>query len=315
MKYLFFTILLIVLTISIFIGSADINIFSIKNYEYNIIVNYRIPRVLFSAVIGGILGFSGSIYQLVLKNPLADALTTGASGVAALGAVISITLGLHSYLMPIISFFFALIGIAFIYKISSTDGHVHPISIILAGVILNIFASAIISLLKYVFDESLASIIFFLMGGIHYITWGQLGIIFSIFLILYYLVSKNSTSLDLLTLDEATATTTGINVKYLRMKSFIISTLLIALAVSFTGIIGFVGLIVPHIARDIFGSSMCYNIYYSTIFGAILLSISDTLSRIIIPSGAELPVGIITSIFGGIFFFYILNKKRQLSWF
>jgi iron complex transport system permease protein len=136
-----------------------------------------------------------------------------------------------------------------------------------------------------------------------------------LFIILFFIQLQDHHSLDILSLDEATAITTGVNTKVVRMKAFIIATLLISLCVSLTGIIGFIGLIVPHIARDLFGSSMYNNLFYSTIFGGILLTISDTISRIIVPSGGELPVGIITSLLGGIFFFYLLIRKRGAAWF
>jgi iron complex transport system permease protein len=297
------------------VGAADISIFSMNIIDKDIILNYRLPRVLFSALIGAILGFSGSLYQLILKNPLADGFTTGAASMAGLGAAISIIIGLNIYYIPFVSFIFAIIGIFFVYTIASRNGYINPVTMILAGVVLNIFSSAIIGFIKYFYDESLASLIFFLMGGFHFIKWSQLLISLFTFLTLFLLVNRQANRLNLLALDDASAITTGINIKYIRLASFIIATFLTALAVSFTGIIGFVGLITPHIARALYGSYMSDNLYYSSVMGAILLSASDTFSRVIIPSGAELPVGIITAIIGGVFFFYLLNNKRQLQWF
>lgn len=314
MKSICLLLLILTIIISVFFGSSNTHLFSLNIID-TVVLNYRLPRVLFSALIGGCLGFSGSIYQLILKNPLADSFTTGASGVAALGAVISLVLGFNFYLTPLIAFIFAIFGIAFIYKLSSINGYINPVTMILSGIVLSIFASSLTGFLKYFFDESLGNIIFFLMGGLHFVSWTQL-IFFMLFFIMLFLIQlKDHYSLDILSLDEATAITTGVNVKAVRMKAFVIATLLISLCVSFTGIIGFIGLIVPHISRDLFGSAMYNNLIYSTIFGGILLTISDTMSRIIIPSGAELPVGIITSLLGGIFFFYLLTRKRAVTWF
>lgn len=315
MKFYYLIALCILLFISTFVGAADISIFSMNIIDKDIILNYRLPRVLFSALIGAILGFSGSLYQLILKNPLADGFTTGAASMAGLGAAISIIIGLNIYYIPFVSFIFAIIGIFFVYTIASRNGYINPVTMILAGVVLNIFSSAIIGFIKYFYDESLASLIFFLMGGFHFIKWSQLLISLFTFLTLFLLVNRQANRLNLLALDDASAITTGINIKYIRLASFIIATFLTALAVSFTGIIGFVGLITPHIARALYGSYMSDNLYYSSVMGAILLSASDTFSRVIIPSGAELPVGIITAIIGGVFFFYLLNNKRQLQWF
>lgn len=313
-KSLCFFLLILTIIVSVFFGASNTHAFS---FDINnaIVLNYRLPRVLFAALIGGCLGFSGSLYQLILKNPLADSFTTGASGVAALGAVFSLVLGFNFYVLPLVSFMCAVLGIAFIYKLSLQNGYINPITMILSGIVLNIFASSLIGLLKYFFDESLGNIIFFLMGGLHFVGWSQLIFIFLFFLVVFFVQLKDHDSLNILSLDEATAITTGVNVKFVRLKAFIIATIVISFCVSFTGIIGFVGLIVPHLARDMFGSNMYNNLIYSTIFGGILLTISDTISRTILPSGGELPVGIITSLLGGIFFFYLLIRKRATSWF
>lgn len=146
------------------------------------------------------------------------------------------------------------------------------------------------------------------------VTWERLLVCAVLFLLVFIYFRKNSMKLNVLALDEHSAQSLGINVHQLRTIVFILSTVLVSVAVSFSGIIGFVGLIVPHISRSLFGSDMKNNIFYSSLFGAFLLMISDTLSRVIIPGGAELPVGILTAIFGGLFFFYLLKRRREHFW-
>ena len=313
-KILFIILLIIVAMFSVFIGSADINFQNLSQTDKSILINLRIPRVIFSILIGAMLGLSGAIYQLVLKNPLADSFTTGAASSSALGAVVAIALGFPVQFVSVSALATGLSGLLIVYFLSSDKGIVNPVTMILAGVVLNIVASSIIGFTKYYFEESLSSIVYWLMGGFHIISPIKILFVAIIFLGVYLLFILKSDKLNLLALDDYSAQTSGINVKKERIIAFVFSTLLVAVSVSFTGLIGFVGLIVPHVARSFFGSDMKNNIFYSSVFGGILLLLSDTLSRVIIPGGAELPVGIITAILGGIFFLYILSVKKSQVW-
>ncbi|MDB1125241.1 iron ABC transporter permease [Vibrio sp. kj40-1] len=146
------------------------------------------------------------------------------------------------------------------------------------------------------------------------VSWERVTACVALFGAVFTYLHRNSMKLNVLALDEHSAQSLGINVNQLRTIVFVLSTLLVSVAVSFSGIIGFVGLIVPHISRSLFGSDMKNNMFYSSLFGAFLLMSSDTLSRVIIPGGAELPVGILTAIFGGVFFFYLLKRRRDHFW-
>lgn len=314
MKRWLIFIFILSLFISMLIGPHWINPLDMSKIEHSILTELRLPRVLFSAVIGAMLGLSGSIYQLTLKNPLADSFTTGAASSSALGAVLAISLGVPVQFISVFAFVTGLTGLMMVYRMSLTGGRINPITMILAGVVMNIIASAIISFSKYYFEDSLNSIVYWLMGGIFMVTWGRLVTCVALFGMVYLYLKRNATKLNVLALDEHSAQSLGINVHQMRTLIFVMSTLLVSVAVSFSGIIGFVGLIVPHISRSLFGSDMKNNIFYSSLFGAFLLMASDTLSRVIIPGGAELPVGILTAIFGGLFFFYLLKHRREHFW-
>jgi len=314
LKKLLVIIFLFALAASCLIGSTAINPFAASPVERDILFGLRLPRVLFSAVIGAMLGLSGSVYQLTLKNPLADSFTTGAASSSALGAVLAIAFGLPVALVPIAALVTGLVGLMTVYRLSKTNGVINPVTMILAGVVMNIVASAVISFAKYFFEDSLSSIVFWLMGGFFVVDWGKLILCSVVLLIAYLLFAGRALQLNMLALDEHSAQSLGVNVDRLRTVAFVVATALVAVAVSHTGIIGFVGLIVPHVSRSLFGSDMKQNLFFSSLLGALLLVLADAASRSIIPGGAELPVGIITALLGGIFFLYLLQTRRERFW-
>ncbi|WP_417347234.1 FecCD family ABC transporter permease [Ferrimonas sp.] len=295
-------------------GPQWLNPLELDEVGRGIVTELRLPRVLFAALIGAMLGLSGSVYQLTLKNPLADSFTTGAASSSALGAVLAIALGVPGHGVALCAFATGLGGLGLVYRMSQTRGRINPITMILAGVVMNIVASAIISFSKYYFEDSLNAIVYWLMGGIFLVSWDRLVLCAALLAGVYLFLSRRAQALNLLSLDEASAQSLGVNVKQLRSWAFVLSTLMVSVAVSFSGIIGFVGLIVPHVARSLFGSDMKLNLFYSAVMGSGLLVASDALSRTVIPGGAELPVGIITAILGGGFFFYLLQTRREALW-
>ena len=308
------TLLIVVFNILIVIAAVYFGAVKFNANNFDLILRLRIPRIIMAFIIGSALGLSGALFQLVLKNPLADGFTTGVSSSAALGAVVSISLGFPIVSVPAIAFLSGLLGLSLVYKISKNSSGLNPVTMILAGIVINIIASSIISFLKYYFDESVGSIVFWLMGGFYQFELDKILIVLLITLTCFIFFYKNGVKLNVLAFDELSATNMGVNFKFYRNISFIGAALLAALAVSFSGIIAFVGLIVPHIVRGTFGSDMKKVILYSSVLGADLTLISDTVSRTVIPSGSELPVGIITSIVGGGFFIYILIRKKEQIW-
>ena len=307
-KIVIFVTIVIILT-AIYFGAVT---FNFANLE--VIWQIRIPRIIIAFLVGGMLGLSGALFQLVLKNPLADGFTTGVASSSALGAVVGISLGLPVFITPILSFLFGLFGLFIVYKIARNSTGLNSETLILGGIIINIISGSIISFLKFYFDESVGSIVFWLMGGFYQFDYNKIIILFIFLAICFIFFYKNGVKLNILAFDEISASNMGINFKFYKNITFIAAAVLTSLAVSFSGIIAFVGLIVPHVVRALFGSNMKKVVLYSTIFGANLTVLSDTLSRSIIPSGAELPVGIVTSILGGVFFIYMLMKRREKIW-
>ncbi len=300
---------IITISLGIIFGSVNLTF-----HNYKILIGLRISRVFLAFLIGGMLGLSGALLQLLLRNPLADGFTTGIASSSALGAVIGIAFGLNYNVLPFFSIFFGIAGLFFVYFIAQRSENNSNVTLILAGIVLNIICSAIISFIKYYFDESIGAIVFWLMGGIGYFDKIKLFLCFFVLFIAFLYSVLNYLKLNIMSFDDISSFNLGINPKKIRLIFFVISALLVSVAVSFSGIIGFVGLIVPHIARGFFGADMKYNLTFSTFFGANLLVLSDLLSRIIIPSGAELPVGIITSIIGGIFFLYLMIFGKKKLW-
>ncbi len=315
MRLLFLLGLFLISLASLFMGPVSTNPFHLTSQALSILWDFRLPRVTFALVNGAMLGLSGSIYQLVLRNPLADGFTTGTASASALGAVLAISLGLPAFMVPLPALMGGLLGLVFLYRLSLKDGIVSPVTMILAGIVVNIIASSGIGFLKYLFEESISAVVFWLMGGFYLVSWGKVAICLLILAGVFGYCLLNAISFNLLALDRLSAASSGIDVDRLRRLLFVLATALVALSVSFTGIIGFVGLIVPHLARALFGSDMRNNIYYSTVIGAMLLVAADALSRVVVPQGSELPVGIITSIAGGSFFLWLLFKRREELWY
>ncbi|HDD52882.1 MAG TPA: iron ABC transporter permease [Thermosulfidibacter takaii] len=315
MRILFFVVLLGACLFSLFLGPVKTSPSHLNKETFFILWNFRLPRVVFAAVNGAMLGLSGSLYQLVLRNPLADGFTTGTASASALGAVVAISLGFPAFLVPFPALLGGLLGLVFVYRLSSRSGVVSPVTMVLAGIVVNIVSSSGISFLKYLFEESLSSVVFWLMGGFFLVDWSKIGVCLTVLLAILAYSLFDALSFNLLALDRYSAASSGVDVDGLRRRLFLLATALVALSVSFTGIIGFVGLIVPHVARALFGSDMRENVYYSTLMGAMLLVVADALSRVVVPQGAELPVGIITSLAGGSFFLWLLFKKREGLWY
>lgn len=314
-----------ILTIAInpFIGGRGINFneIVIKGVlkERLIFFNIRLPRVLLGWIAGSNLALSGLILQALLRNPLASPFTLGVASGGALGATIALVsgvvflfLGVSS--LPIFSIIGSIVVIIFIYLFSLKRGSISTDTLILAGVTVNIFCGALIMLFQYLSDYTqIISIVRWLMGGLDIVNMRNLiplGIISIASLI--YLIIK-SPSINLLTLGEEFAYSKGVNVNRLKKVLFFIASFLTGSVVALTGPIGFIGLIIPHLIRLIWGTDHRLTVVVSYLFGGIFLIWCDTLARTIIYP-AELPVGVITSIIGGPIFITLLFlqfKKRR----
>ncbi len=307
--------LLVIAAIALMNGAVEIDLMNPTPIQKEILLSVRAPRVLLAGLVGASLAFSGALFQYVMKNPLADSFTTGVSSSSAMGAVLAIMAGVVG-LIPFFSLTSGLIGLYAVYRISSVKGSVRPITMLLAGIVIHTFAAAVISLMKFLSDDSVSSIIFWLMGGFQAASLTNtlimaITLLFSI-LVLY----REFLSLDIISFDDTTAVSSGVDVNKLRRKVFFIAALLTAISVGYAGIIGFVGLIIPHLARMLRLIKASDLIPVSLLFGAAFMISSDLVARTALSDGRELSVGIITSFVGGLFFLYLLIKrKRELDYF
>ena len=277
-----------------------------------VIMDVRLPRILTAAVVGAGLAISGVVFQGILLNPLADPYTLGVSAGAAFGASLAILLNIGMmgvYSVPLFAFIGAALTLLFVVYLSSSGGGISSNSLILSGIIVAAILSAGISFLKYVADEQVAVIIFWLMGSFGSKTWTDVGLTFLFILIGFLAFMFFARDMNLLSLGNRTASSLGVDTRKVTILLLITASLVAAICVSVSGIIGFVGLLVPHMMRLITGPDNRRLIPMSLLAGAILLLIADTITRAVLPS--EIPIGVLTALIGGPFFCYIFRKQQK----
>ena len=292
-----------------------IDISNVKESNIFIVLSIRLPRILLATLVGSVLAVVGSSYQAIFKNPMADPYVMGVSSGAAFGATVGILLKLNVGLLgfgatSILAFAGALITTFVVYNLARIGNKISTTSILLAGIVMNAILSSGISIMMIFNHDELARIVNWTMGSFNSASWEQIGvIIIPIALGLVFLISL-SREMNAIVLGEEDAQNIGVNVERVKKVILITASLLAACVVSVSGIIGFVGIIVPHLFRIIFGSDHKVILPVSAIGGGIFLLVSDTLARTIMP-GVEIPVGVITSLFGGPFFLYLLKKSKS----
>lgn len=279
-----------------------------------VVADVRMPRILASVLVGGLLGVSGAIFQAILLNPLADSYTLGISTGAAFGASMVIVLQIFGLNLPagasipVFAFLGGVATLAVVLYLAAGDRSLSSTSLILAGVIVSAILSAAIGFLKFLADEQVGLIIFWLMGSLAGASWNSITLLLPTALVGAMVAIYYSRDLNIMATGDRAATSLGINTVRLRTILLTISTLMTALAVSVSGIIGFVGLIVPHMLRHMVGPDNRLLVPLSFFTGGLLLLIADTLTRAILP--VEVPIGVLTALLGGPFF-CILFKRRQ----
>lgn len=290
---------------------------------YNIIWNIRFPQVLTAIVGGAGLAISGATMQSVLKNPLASPFTLGISHAAAFGAAFSIVFmgagTAHSsgdvvvnnpYTITISAFACSLLCTSIILALAKFKSAT-PETMVLAGIALGSLFTAGISAIQYFAEDTqIASVIFWQFGDVSKTAWTELGIIALLVIPVSVWFSYNSWNYNALNSGDDTAKSLGVDVDKLRLRAMIGASVVSALIVSFVGIIGFVGLVVPHIVRKLIGGNEMLLFPFSCMLGSLLLLASDTVARNII-SPQVLPVGIITSFLGAPLFIYLIIKGRE----
>lgn len=315
------------MVISLFIGRYPISVsdlwlaikslFGLNIAEINstalVLFSIRLPRILAAFLIGGTLSVTGAAYQGMFRNPMVSPSILGVSAGAGFGAALAIILGLGTAMRQSFSFGFGIVAVFMVYFISTVTGKKYDrtLTLILGGMIVATVFTALISILKYVADpdNTLPSIVYWLMGGLSDIEFKHVHFISIISIIGVALLSFSGWKLDILSFGDEEAKTMGIRVERLRVLIIVIATLMTSAAVSISGIIGWVGLLIPHITRMITGHKNTKMLPASFFIGGIFLLIVDNFSRSI--ASMEIPLGITTSFMGAPFFLYILMKTSK----
>jgi len=277
----------------------------------HIINQIRLPRLVVTLLVGFVLGGVGHSFQIMLNNPLAEPYILGISSGAAFGSILATISGMF-ILTPVFGFLGALLTMILVWSLSHLGGFFDKTKLLLSGIIVGMFFSAFISLLMYFNQQEIGNIINILMGNLGriftYNEWKYFLIIFIISAILMIWLFLLSNQLNILTTGDLVAESLGINVKKLRRKIFIISSILTGITVAYAGIIGFIGLVVPHITRMISGGNKRFTMVLSAFGGAILLIFCDFGAMHL--TAVELPVGVVTAFIGCPFFIYIMAKNK-----
>jgi iron complex transport system permease protein len=274
-----------------------------------VVMDVRLPRILTAALVGGGLAMCGVVFQGILLNPLADPYTLGVSAGAAFGAALALLLNMSAlgvYSVPLCAFLGAVVTLGAVIYLSAGSGGMSSNNLILSGIIVAAILSAGISFLKYVADEQVAVIIFWLMGSFASKTWGDVGLTaacaaagLSVFL--FY-----ARELNLMSLGNQMASSLGVDTRRVTLILLAAASVVAAACVSVSGIIGFVGLLVPHIMRLLAGPDNRRLVPLSFLAGALLLLGADTVTRAVLP--VEIPIGVLTALIGGPFFCYVFRR-------
>jgi iron complex transport system permease protein len=291
---------------------------SLGEVERAILLDVRMPRVLLAALLGGALSVAGVVFQALLRNPLADPYVLGVSGGASIGGVFALLLGLggggtilSGLGVPLFAFSGALASLLLIAWIATVGGRLTVYTVLLTGAIFNAFSGALIYFVQSVASlEQLHAIVFYLMGRVPSLRAEYLGALGAAILVTVVALFAMSREYNALTLGEEGALQLGVEVERLKRRTFVLGSLLTALAVSVAGMIGFVGLVVPHVLRLMFGPDHRLLIPASFLGGASFLVLADAISRLLIAPN-ELPVGVVTALVGGPFFLYLLRRRSK----
>lgn len=320
-----FVALIASIIISLKLGTVDMSwkdIFNIVGangssplQNNTILLQIRLPRILLAGLVGAALAVAGVSFQGVLRNDLADPYIIGTSSGAALGASCAIMLGLGNLInnipfIPVIAFVSSMITMLVIYNLARSGNKLPTETFLLAGVVMGSFLWALVSFMFIIAKEDLPKIVFWMMGTFNYQGFGHIILLLPYFLVSFIFLYFLSYKLNILSLGEEHASNLGLSVEKSKFYIILFATLMTSAAVAVSGMIGFVGLMIPHIMRNITGPD--HRILYpvSAFAGAIFLIWADNLSRILI-SPSEVPVGIITALCGAPFFFYLLKARKS----
>jgi len=277
-----------------------------------VVMDVRLPRILTAALVGGGLAMSGVVYQGILLNPLADPYTLGVSSGAAFGASLALLANLvlpGVMSVPLFAFAGAVATLFIVLHLSSFQGQISANTLILSGVIVGAILSAGISFIKYLADEQVAVIIFWLMGSFASRGWTDVAVVAVAVFIGMLITIYYGRDLNIMSLGGRSADSLGVETARTRKILLVTASMVAAICVAVSGIIGFVGLIVPHLMRFVVGPDNRKLLPVSVFAGATLLLIADTVTRAVLPS--EVPIGVLTALIGGPFFCVIFRRKQK----
>ncbi len=280
-----------------------------------IVLDIRLPRVILGGVVGAALTVAGATYQGIFRNPLADPYIIGVAQGAALGATVGFLLPFVGQvagfsLIPVLAFLGALLTVTVVYLLARVGKTLPVTTLILAGVALGAFSASITSYLMIRSEGKLHGIISWLLGGLSLSNWGQVAVVAPYVVVGIFVICLFGRALNVMQLDDEQAQQLGIEVEKVKLVLLVAASLITAAAVSVSGTIGFVGIIVPHAVRLVWGADYRFLLPLSTICGAIFLILADTLSRtVLMPT--EVPVGVVTAFLGAPFFLYLLRREKK----
>lgn len=311
---------LVVFSFSIHIGSVKIPLSDVWVYILSkdatgsmndIVWNIRLPRNILAALVGAALAVSGALLQGLMRNPLADPQIIGVSSGAGLaGMIVLILFPSYMHLLPPVAFVGALVAVGFVYALAWKNG-IQPVRVILAGVAIAAFFGAGTSALMSFYSDRVHGTISFMVGGLATKSWEEVKLIWPYIFIGLGLAMLLANKMNILVLGDSAAKSLGQNVEMTRFIVTIVATLLAGASVSVVGLLGFVGLIVPHIARLLLGNYYRILIPASMLLGAIVVMFCDTLARSLF-APFELPVGVIMGVVGAPFFLYLLRRREHM---
>ncbi|HLB27855.1 MAG TPA: iron chelate uptake ABC transporter family permease subunit [Dehalococcoidales bacterium] len=284
-----------------------------------IILTIRLPRVILAGLVGAALSIAGAAYQGLFRNPMADPYLIGVAQGAALGAVTGFLLPFHGTgfgfgMIPLLAFIGAVLSVVIVYLLARVGRTLPVTTLILAGVALGSLWGSMVSYLVITSGDKIRGIITWLMGSFSLSQWSEVRLVFPYVLVGVIVILLYGRSLNVMQLDEEQAQQLGIDVGKVKLILLAAATLITAAAVSFVGIIGFVGIVIPHIVRLIWGPDHRLLLPLSVLVGAIFMIVADLLARTLL-APTEIPVGIITAFCGVPFFLYLLRRKKQAVFF
>lgn len=308
-----FFILLASIALGVYYGSVKIPLGEIFSQANRNILQLRLARIMLGLLAGAVLGVSGAVLQAILRNPLAEPYLLGTSSGAGLGAALGIFLGLSVSLLPLAAFAGALLSIILVYNLAKQNGRISAQSLILSGVIVAIAISGLIVFLVSISsNQALRGILWWLLGSLEVYNFKLLlivGSIVSLGIVPIFILSQD---LNAISIGEEEAIHLGIEIETVKKILFVITALVTGALVSITGIIGFVGLIIPHMMRMVVGPNHKILIPATCLAGAAFLILSDTLARSLFPP-VEISIGVITSLVGAPIFIFLLRREQRVK--